>query len=55
MSRIKNSTTELIGGTPLLSLRNYQKKKGVTGAEIVEMILSKRHPGMLSDLRSDVA
>ena len=35
MSRIKNSTTELIGGTPLLSLRNYQKKKGVTGAEIV--------------------
>ena len=35
MSKIKYSTTELIGGTPLLSLRNYQKKKGVTGAEIV--------------------
>ena len=35
MSSIKNSTTELIGGTPLLSLRNYQAKKGLTGAEIV--------------------
>ena len=35
MSNIKNSATELIGGTPLLSVRNYQKKKGVTGAEIV--------------------
>ena len=35
MSKIKYSTTELIGGTTLLSLRNYQKKKGVTGAEIV--------------------
>ena len=35
MSNIKQSATELIGGTPLLSLRNYQKKKGITGAEIV--------------------
>lgn len=35
MSNIKNSATELIGGTPLLSLRNYQAVKGVTGAEIV--------------------
>ena len=35
MSNIKNSVTELIGGTPLLSVKNYQKKKGVTGAEIV--------------------
>ena len=34
MSNIKNSAYELIGGTPLLSLRNYQAKKGVTGAEI---------------------
>lgn len=35
MSNIKYSTTELIGGTPLLSLKNYQAQKGVTGAEIV--------------------
>ena len=35
MSNIKQSATELIGGTPLLSLKNYQKKKGITGAEIV--------------------
>ena len=34
MSNIKNSAYELIGGTPLLLLRNYQAKKGVTGAEI---------------------
>ena len=38
MSNIKQSATELIGGTPLLSLRNYQKKKGVTGAEIVAKV-----------------
>ena len=35
MSNIKYSTTELIGGTPLLSLKNYQAQKGVTGAEII--------------------
>ena len=35
MSSIKYSTTELIGKTPLLSLKNYQAVKGVTGAEIV--------------------
>ena len=38
MSNIKQSATELIGGTPLLSLRNYQKKKGITGAEIVAKV-----------------
>lgn len=38
MSNIKKSVTELIGGTPLLSLRNYQEKKGVTGAEIVAKV-----------------
>ena len=35
MGNIKYSTTELIGKTPLLSLKNYQAVKGVTGAEIV--------------------
>ena len=35
MSSIKQSTAELIGRTPLLSLRNYQRRKEITGAEIV--------------------
>ena len=35
MSNIKQSTAELIGRTPLLSLRNYQRRKEITGAEIV--------------------
>ena len=35
MSNIKNSAYELIGRTPLLSLRNYQRRKEITGVEIV--------------------
>ena len=49
MSNIKNSAYELIGGTPLLSLRNYQAKKGVTGAEIVAKLELFNPAGSVKD------
>ena len=49
MSNIKNSVYELIGGTPLLSLRNYQAKKGVTGAEIVAKLELFNPAGSVKD------
>ena len=49
MSNIKNSVYELIGGTPLLSLRNYQARKGVTGAEIVAKLELFNPAGSVKD------
>lgn len=49
MSNIKNSAYELIGGTPLLSLRNYQARKGVTGAEIVAKLELFNPAGSVKD------
>ena len=34
MSQIKESSLELIGGTPILKLSRYAKKAGVTDATI---------------------
>ena len=49
MSNIKNSAYELIGRTPLLSLHNYQKKKGITGAEIVAKLEFLNPAGSVKD------
>ena len=49
MSKIKNSAYELIGRTPLLSLHNYQKKKGITGAEIVAKLEFLNPAGSVKD------
>ncbi|HAB95033.1 MAG TPA: cysteine synthase A [Lachnospiraceae bacterium] len=49
MSNIKNSAYELIGNTPLLSLHNYQAKKGVTGAEIVAKLEFLNPAGSVKD------
>lgn len=49
MSKIKNSAYELIGRTPLLSLHNYQKKRGITGAEIVAKLEFLNPAGSVKD------
>ena len=35
MANIKTSATQLIGNTPLLEVKNYQKKENAEGARIL--------------------
>lgn len=49
MSKIKESASELIGGTPLLKLNNYSKKAGVTDAVILAKLEYLNPAGSVKD------
>ena len=49
MSNIKESASELIGGTPILKLNNYSKKAGVTNATILAKLEYLNPAGSVKD------
>lgn len=49
MSKIKESASELIGGTPLLKLNQYSKKAGITGAVILAKLEYLNPAGSVKD------
>jgi len=49
MANIKESASELIGGTPLLKLNNYSKKAGVTNATILAKLEYLNPAGSVKD------
>lgn len=49
MSNIKNSALELIGGTPLLKLNGYAKKKGIKNATILAKLEYLNPAGSVKD------
>ena len=49
MGNIKESATELIGGTPLLKLNNYSKKAGATQATILAKLEYLNPAGAVKD------
>ena len=49
MSKIKESALELIGGTPLLKLNGYAKKKGITNANILAKLEYLNPAGSVKD------
>lgn len=49
MSKIKESALELIGGTPLLKLNGYTKKKGITEAVILGKLEYLNPAGSVKD------
>ncbi len=49
MSKIKESALELIGGTPILKLNGYAKKKGVTNATILAKLEYLNPAGSVKD------
>jgi len=49
MSEIKQSALELIGGTPILQLNEYSKKKGVTDATILAKLEYLNPAGSIKD------
>jgi len=49
MSEIKQSALELIGGTPLLQLNGYSKKKGITEATILAKLEYLNPAGSVKD------
>ncbi len=49
MSKIKESALELIGGTPLLKLNGYSKKKGITQADILAKLEYLNPAGSVKD------
>lgn len=49
MSKIAESSLELIGGTPLLKLNNYSKKTGITGATILAKLEYLNPAGSVKD------
>ena len=49
MSDIKQSSLELIGGTPLLQLNNYAKKAGLDGAKILAKLEYLNPAGSVKD------
>lgn len=49
MSKIKGSALELIGGTPLLKLNGYVKKKGITDATILAKLEYLNPAGSVKD------
>ncbi len=49
MSKIKESTLELIGGTPILKLNRYAKKAGVTNATILAKLEYLNPAGSVKD------
>lgn len=49
MSKIKESASELIGGTPLLKLNNYSKKAGITDAVILAKLEYLNPAGSVKD------
>ena len=49
MSKIKESTLELIGGTPLLKLNRYTKKRGITQATILAKLEGLNPSGSVKD------
>lgn len=49
MSQIKESALELIGGTPILKLNGYTKKKGITNATILAKLEYLNPAGSVKD------
>lgn len=49
MSQIKESTLELIGGTPMLKLNGYSKKAGITEATILAKLEYLNPAGSVKD------
>lgn len=49
MSNVKTSATELIGNTPILEVRNYQAKKGVSGVRILAKLEYLNPAGSVKD------
>ena len=49
MADIKNSMTELIGGTPLLRLNRYSEVSGITGADILAKLEYLNPAGSVKD------
>lgn len=49
MSNIKESTVELIGGTPILKLNNYTKKSGITDVTILAKLEYLNPAGSVKD------
>ncbi|MCR5398714.1 MAG: cysteine synthase A [Lachnospiraceae bacterium] len=49
MSKIYESALELIGGTPILKLNGYSKKKGITGATILAKLEYLNPAGSVKD------
>ena len=49
MSNIKESASELIGGTPILKLNNYSKKAGITNATILAKLEYLNPAGSVKD------
>ncbi len=49
MSNIKTSATELIGRTPILEVKNYQAKKGITDARILAKLEYFNPAGSVKD------
>jgi cysteine synthase A len=49
MANVKTSATELIGNTPLLEVRNYQKSENVTGAHILAKLEYLNPAGSVKD------